>query len=399
MDNNGSRPRTRSSAARSAAAAAAVSSRTRGNLARAGGSSPALLRSSRRRTRSSAARALASPATATPPSMSEPPAPPVTSAPGSAVAFLPEASRRRELTFSHPQTPSTRSARQDNIQSEGLKTPTTSTGGECAICLSPLKRGNQPQQPQPPQQEIYRVHGCGHTFHRACLVESRRAGNRGCPCCRGELEQGLTPEPTTAENTAAAERRAVSAARGRALDMAVASMLEVRELLAAVSDASAAGVAATTELATNAASSTQAAVAGVLTVVRSPAPSLAMYETASTALRRARGQLRRTKLTLVVVEARELRSAAQDAVVAAERKVWETRRATRTTPRTAAAATAPRGSAESMAAALRGAEEARASLASIRAREADAEREVAWFDELVGLEGLVDGGGSSGGNA
>lgn len=34
-----------------------------------------------------------------------------------------------------------------------------------------------------------------HYFHRSCLVESRRAGNNGCPNCRGELEKGLTPAP------------------------------------------------------------------------------------------------------------------------------------------------------------------------------------------------------------
>lgn len=32
-----------------------------------------------------------------------------------------------------------------------------------------------------------------HHFHRACLIESRAAGNAGCPCCRGALQQGLSP--------------------------------------------------------------------------------------------------------------------------------------------------------------------------------------------------------------
>lgn len=205
------------------------------------------------------------------------------------------------------------------------------------------------------------------------------------------------------ENRAAAERQAVSAARGRVLDSAVAAMLDVRELLAAVSEASAAGAAVTTASATSAASSVQAAVAGVLTVVRSPAPSLAMYEMAWAALRAARGQLRRTRLSLVAVEAREACRAADEALVAAERKVREARRAARTTSRAAAAGTERRGSAESVdpararsagveptrqavvVAALREAEAARASLASMQARETDAVLEVAQFDALGGF--------------
>lgn len=153
----GSRPRTRSSAARAAAAVAAISSRTRSSGARVTAAASAPRRTSGRRTRRPAAAPRV--AAATPPSMSEPPAPPVTSAAGSATAHhLPAAPRRRELTFSHPQTPSASSDRQSNVESEGLKTPATpcTAGSDCAVCLSPLRKGNQQQQ-----LEVYRVRGCG----------------------------------------------------------------------------------------------------------------------------------------------------------------------------------------------------------------------------------------------
>ncbi|CAM9748994.1 unnamed protein product [Choristocarpus tenellus] len=62
----------------------------------------------------------------------------------------------------------------------------------CPICLSPLMNG----------KEIYTTQQCRHDFHRSCLKENRRAENTGCPCCRGFLEKGLTPSPTSSERHA-----------------------------------------------------------------------------------------------------------------------------------------------------------------------------------------------------
>ncbi|CAM9481748.1 unnamed protein product [Ectocarpus sp. 4 AP-2014] len=70
-------------------------------------------------------------------------------------------------------------------------------GGVCSICLSPLKISGSNRRQE--QREVYTVRLCKHNFHRACLVENRGAGNVGCPCCRGPLEPGLTPEATAGE--------------------------------------------------------------------------------------------------------------------------------------------------------------------------------------------------------
>ncbi|CAM9857948.1 unnamed protein product [Ectocarpus fasciculatus] len=70
-------------------------------------------------------------------------------------------------------------------------------GGVCSICLSPLKSSGSNRRQE--QREVYTVRLCKHNFHRACLVENRGAGNVGCPCCRGPLEPGLTPEATAEE--------------------------------------------------------------------------------------------------------------------------------------------------------------------------------------------------------
>ncbi|CAN0550825.1 unnamed protein product, partial [Ectocarpus sp. 12 AP-2014] len=121
-----------------------------------------------------------------------------------------------------------------------------------------------------------------HKFHRACLAENRRAGNIGCPCCRGPLERGLTPTPTAAERRATAERQALSEARGATLDSALVAMVAVREALTVISNAGPApAVVAAAEPATLAARSTQEAVSTVLAVVRSTAPSVTMYAAAS----------------------------------------------------------------------------------------------------------------------
>ena len=231
-------------------------------------------------------------------------------------------------------------------------------------------------------------------------MESRRAGNRGCPCCRGELEQGLTPEPTAAENRAAAEQRAISIARGAALDSAVTAMLHVRQLLSAMSETTAPAEAVLAASATSAASATQAAVAGVLTVVRSPAPSLAMYETASNVLQEARAQLCVVRLTLNVAEAREARRVAEEAVAAAKRKVQETRRATRNADR--AAATEEREVAEgserprtAIVDALLAEEAAKDSLVRMEARETDA---VETLSMAAGVAASLNGGGGDGGS-
>ncbi|CAM9192160.1 unnamed protein product, partial [Laminaria digitata] len=85
------------------------------------------------------------------------------------------------------------------------------------ICLSPLVKSSGEKR------EVYTVQLCRHNFHRGCLMENRRAGNTGCPYCRGTLEQGLTPEATAAEREASAaatrqqdQRQAIRDAAGRA---------------------------------------------------------------------------------------------------------------------------------------------------------------------------------------
>lgn len=145
-----------------------------------------------------------------------------------------------------------------------------------------------------------------HKFHRACLAENRRAGNIGCPCCRGPLERGLTPTPTAAERRATADRQALSEARGATLDSALVAMVAVREALTVISNAGPApAVVAAAEPATLAARSTQEAVSTVLAVVRSTAPSVTMYAAASVRLEASRVELVRTvaALTAAVAQA------------------------------------------------------------------------------------------------
>lgn len=156
----GRRPRTRGSVARAAAEAAAISMRARRHAARAAATSSAPRRSPGSVTRPSASAPVAPPATTalTPTPMGEPPTPPVTSAASGAAEYLPTAGRRRGLRLSHPQTPSAGTERQDRIASDGLKTPSTRVGRDCAVCLSPLRKGNQPPQQQ---QEVYSIRGCG----------------------------------------------------------------------------------------------------------------------------------------------------------------------------------------------------------------------------------------------
>ncbi|CAM9568537.1 unnamed protein product, partial [Ectocarpus sp. 6 AP-2014] len=120
-------------------------------------------------------------------------------------------------------------------------------GGSCAICLSPLKK------PSGAKKEVYTVRLCQHMFHRACLVENRRAGNTGCPYCRGDLERGLTPEATAAEREAKVlaaqqqdQREAIRNAAGRAR-MALARSLRLREEALAREAATAAAAATAAE--------------------------------------------------------------------------------------------------------------------------------------------------------
>jgi len=77
-------------------------------------------------------------------------------------AGLPDVQRSRgERNFSRaPQTPSIPPREQI---SEELTTPKARTGGDCGICLSPLKKcggSNQPQQQQE-GNDIYRIQACG----------------------------------------------------------------------------------------------------------------------------------------------------------------------------------------------------------------------------------------------
>ncbi|CAM9994595.1 unnamed protein product [Ectocarpus sp. 13 AM-2016] len=120
-------------------------------------------------------------------------------------------------------------------------------GGSCAICLSPLKK------PSGAKKEVYTVRLCQHMFHRVCLVENRRAGNTGCPYCRGDLERGLTPEATAAEREARVlavqqqdQREAIRNAAGRAR-MALARSLRLREEALAREAATAAAAATAAE--------------------------------------------------------------------------------------------------------------------------------------------------------
>eukprot|EP00752_Nemacystus_decipiens_P001541 g1509.t1 len=121
---------------------------------------------------------------------------------------------------------------------EGLVTPAL-RGGSCAICLSPLRKSGR--------REVYTVQLCRHSFHRDCLVENRKAGNTGCPYCRGELERGLTPETTPAEREASAvaerqqdQREAIRNAAARART-ALARSLRLRQEARAREAATAAG--------------------------------------------------------------------------------------------------------------------------------------------------------------
>ncbi|CAM9638488.1 unnamed protein product, partial [Ectocarpus sp. 12 AP-2014] len=165
-------------------------------------------------------------------------------------------------------------------EGEEIKTTAGCWEGDCVICLCPLRSSSQQPQEEQQQQEVYQIQACGHKFHRACLAENRRAGNIGCPCCRGPLERGLTPTPTAAERRATAERQALSEARGATLDSALVAMVAVREALTVISNAGPApAVVAAAEPATLAA--TQEAVSTVLAVVRSTAPSVTMYAAAS----------------------------------------------------------------------------------------------------------------------
>ncbi|CAM9431736.1 unnamed protein product [Ectocarpus sp. 8 AP-2014] len=84
-------------------------------------------------------------------------------------------------------------------------------GGVCSICLSPLKNSGSNRRQE--QREVYTVRLCKHNFHRACLVVNRGAGNVGCPCCRGPLEPGLTPEATAEEREQMARTSAISRRR------------------------------------------------------------------------------------------------------------------------------------------------------------------------------------------
>ncbi|CAM9349861.1 unnamed protein product, partial [Scytosiphon promiscuus] len=138
------------------------------------------------------------------------------------------------------------------VEAEGLRTPVARRGGTCAICLSPLKKhareGSQHRR-QNQQSELYTIQGCGHNFHRACLTENRRAGNEGCPCCRGFLEQGLTPAPTVAERRAAEERAAEAQAIQNAQNAAGWMVMEVSAAMRESRDVRSAAEAALTRAA------------------------------------------------------------------------------------------------------------------------------------------------------
>eukprot|EP00904_Undaria_pinnatifida_P006098 jgi/Undpi1/2618/HiC_scaffold_13.g05997.m1 len=131
-----------------------------------------------------------------------------------------------------------------NGNGEAFQTPSLKEkAASCAICLSPLVKlcGEN--------REVYTVQLCRHTFHRGCLTENRRAGNTGCPYCRGALEKGLTPEATAAEREASAaaarqqdQRQAIRNAAGRAR-MALARSLRRREEALAHEAAAAASAA------------------------------------------------------------------------------------------------------------------------------------------------------------
>lgn len=216
-------------------------------------------------------------------------------------------------------------------------------------------------------------------------MQSRQAGNRGCPNCRGELERGLTP-------AAAAEEQALSSARHAAMDSATSAVLEACELFTAVAvlrtgegaaeDDTPAGRAAAA--ATAAAARTQQAVAAVLSMVHSEGPTAAMYAAALARLQAARAGIRRAMLTVAVAEAREAVAGSEGLLRAAEAREGEARQAARDAsraarvgparPRGEAAEASVRSSRDALAAALRGVGEAEASLATAREREAVATR-------------------------
>ncbi|CAM9540670.1 unnamed protein product [Pylaiella littoralis] len=140
----------------------------------------------------------------------------------------------------------------DGIDSSGgpPRTPAAYKGGSCAICLSPLRKSSSPGFQK--GEQVYTVQLCRHNFHRTCLVENRRAGNVGCPYCRGPLARGLTPETSSEEREARAvaerqqdQREAIRNAAGRAR-MALARSLRLRQE-AAVREAASARSAAPQE--------------------------------------------------------------------------------------------------------------------------------------------------------
>jgi len=218
-------------------------------------------------------------------------------------------------------------------------------------------------------------------------VQSRQAGNRGCPNCRGELERGLTP-------AAAAEEQALSAARQAAMDSATSAVLEACELFTAVASLhdeaeGEAHTAAATAAATTAAARTQLAVAEVLAMVHSRGPpSAAMYLEALARLQATRMEIRRAMLVVAAAEARVEVAAAEGLLRAAEVEEGEARQAARDASR-AARVVGPTGSGSeaaearvqssrgALAAALHRLGDLEASLATAREREAAATRALA----------------------
>jgi deltex-like protein len=65
-------------------------------------------------------------------------------------------------------------------------TPAGSSPDECPICLATLS------------QSVVSLNYCGHKFHRECLLQSARAGQRSCAYCRKLFQepQGLCPSGT-----------------------------------------------------------------------------------------------------------------------------------------------------------------------------------------------------------
>ncbi|GAX26585.1 deltex [Fistulifera solaris] len=65
-------------------------------------------------------------------------------------------------------------------------TPAGSSTDECPICLATLS------------QSVVSLDYCGHKFHRECLLQSARAGQRSCAYCRKLFQepQGLCPSGT-----------------------------------------------------------------------------------------------------------------------------------------------------------------------------------------------------------